>query len=372
MRRREFLAGAAGLAGCAGPSLPRDHEPDYPRFLEGHEEQYAAAPKEAALAWFRNAGSGLFLQYGVYSQLRRGPTVQFDERIPVARYGELKATFDPGGFDADRMADLAVDSGMRYVGLTARHADGFSLFRTIETDFNSLESSGRDLVDELAASCRERGLGLLLSYSYAADWRHPYFFPTETAWSKWRGARPAYKLPPPEYAFEKDEDFLHYIRYAHNQLQEIVYRYEAVAGIRLEPVAGYHARPDLFPVEQTYAILREARPGILVAFGLGANGDEDFATTESEVPGTIEESIAARAWGDNSGKPLEICHSLATKPSRGASEATRRTDAQLLGLLEGTSARGANLLVRIDLLPDGSIDAEHERSLLEFGRRRGA
>ncbi len=372
MRRRELLVAAAGLAGCGGPVVPRDQEPDRPRFLEGYEVLYAADPEAAFQAWFREAGCGLFLQYGVYSQLGRGPTVQFDERIPVARYGKLNATFDPRGFDAERIADLALDSGMPYVGLTARHADGFCLFRTIETDFNSLESSGRDLVGELAESCQRRRLGLLLSYSYAADWRHPYFYPTETARSKWRGARPAYETPPDEYVFEKDEDFLHYIRYAHNQLQEIVYRYESVAGIRLEPAAGYHARPDLFPVEQTYAILREARPGILIALGLGANGDEDFATTDGQVPATIEGLRAARAWSDNRGKPLEIRHSLAMESTEGRAEAPRRAADRLLGLLERSSSQAANLLVSAEMRPDGSLDAADERTLLEFGRLRGA
>ena len=372
MRRRELLVAAAGLAGCGGPIVPRDQEPDRPRFLDGYEAQYADDPGSAARAWFRDARCGLFLQYGVYSQLRRGPNVQFDERIPLARYGELDATFDPGGFDAGRIADLALASGMRYVGLTARHADGFSMFRTIETDFNSLESSGRDLLGELAEACRERGLGLLPSYSYAADWRHPYFFPPETARSNWRGARPAYDSPPDEYVFEKDEDFLHYIRYAHNQLQEIVYRYEEIAGIRLEPASGYHARPDLFPVAQAYSILREARPGLLVAFGPGADGDEDFGALDGEVPGAVGERIATVDRVSHGRKRLEICHSLTDRHAGGGPETARKTASELVRLLEGASARGANLLVRTQLNPDGSIDAEDERTLLEFGRRRGA
>ena len=372
MRRRELLVAAAGLAGCGRTIVPRDQEPEHPKFLDGYQAQYAADPGSAARAWFRDARCGLFLGYGVYSQLRRGPNVQLDERIPLARYRELKETFDPSGFDAGRIADLALACGMRYVGLTARHADGFCMFRTIETDFNSLESSGRDLLGELAEACRERDLGLLPSYSYAADWRHPYFFPAETARSNWRGARPAYDSPPNEYLFQKDEDFLHYIRYAHNQLQEIVYRYEQIAGIRLEPASGYHARPDLFPVAQAYSILREARPGLLVAFGLGANGDEDFVALKAEVPEATEERIAIDDRGSDRGKQLEVCHSLTDRDVGGGSETARTDAAELVRLLEEVSARGANLLVRAELNPDGSIDAEDKRTLLEFGNRRGA
>ncbi len=365
MRRRTFLAAATGLTGCGQDRLAPER--GFPSFLAGFEDRYAVDPLDAALAWFRAARRGLFLEYGVYSQLRRGPTVQFDERIPVARYAKLNDTFDPSGFDADRIADLAAAAGQRYVGLPARHTDGFCLFRTIETDFNSLESSGRDLVGELAEACRSRGLGLLLSYSYAADWRHPYFFPSETAQNGWHFARPPYESPQPEYKFRKDEDFLHYIRFAHNQLEELVYRYRPLAGLRLEPVLGYHARPDLFPIGQAYAVIREAQPGILISFGSGANGDEDFA---AEVEGASADpgggATAAAAWAASRNKPLEVSVQLTSfmGRDRGRPEADRRTVPDLLARRRPDDA---NLLLRVRLLPDGSLDVDDEKTLLELG-----
>lgn len=370
MRRRTFLAAATGLTGCGqGRSAL---ERGFPSFLAGFEDRYAADPLDAALAWFRAARRGLFLEYGVYAQLRRGPTVQFDERIPVARYANLNDTFDPSGFDADRIADLAVAAGQRYVGLPARHMDGFCLFRTIETDFNSLESSGRDLVGELAEACRSRGLGLLLSYSYAADWRHPYFFPSETAQNGWHFARPPYESPQPEYKFRKDEDFLHYIRFAHNQLEELVYRYRPLAGLRLEPVLGYHARPDLFPVGQAYAVIREAQPGVPLSFGSGANGDEDFATAAEGVsadPG--DGATVPAAWAASGSKPLEVSVPLTPSVGRdsGRPEAGRRTVPDLLALKPPDEA---NLLLRVQLLPDGSLADDDEKTLLELGRELDA
>ncbi len=360
LRRREVLAAVAGLAGCSTTVLQPGSKSEFPSFLNRFEAQFSSAPRAAALAWFLSAGRGLFLEYGVYTQLGRGAAVQFDERIPVARYGELISGFDPAGFDAERLAALAVACGARYIGLTARHADGFCLFRTIETEFNSLESSGRDLVGELAESCERRALGLLLTYSYAADWRHPYFFPPETSRTGWRGSRPPYSEPQPEYRFANDEDFLHYVRYAHNQLQEIAYRYPALAGIRLKPLAGYQARPDLFPVGQAYSLLREARPEALVSFGLGANGEEDFTTAElgyEESPAGIDPFPAAGS------KPAELGLRLRTAVADGH----RRTVASLRDAASEASAREANLLLKVALLPDGSLDSRDEELLLELG-----
>lgn len=360
MDRRSFLAAPAALVGCGLAADPDALETAYPRFLRGFETRYAKSPRDATLAWFRAARRGLFLRYGVYSQLRSGPSVQFDERIPLARYKGLQDTFDPSGFDADGITKAAQSGGMRYVAMTAKHADGFSLFRTVETDFNCLEGSGRDLVGELAEACDRRSLGLFLTYSYAADWRHPYFYPSETARSMGFLSRPAYPSRPPEYRFEDDEDFLHYIRYAHNQLQEIAYRYRPLAGIRLAPTAGYRARPDLFPIAQTYDIVREAGRGILVAFGEGVTGDEDYVSIKRAA---LEDEAVASKF-QNSDGPREIRHDLAT----GSAGTSAEEIATPLQALENARDLGANLLFGVSLRPDGSLDPADEHRLGELGQ----
>ena len=361
MRRRDLIAAATGLLGCS--TLPRP-ELSTPRYLENWQSQYADNPRRAGTEWFRSCDVGLSLEYGVFSQLGRGPSAQFDEQIPLAEYAQLRSGFDPSGFDAEHLADLAVACGIDYIGLTVRGADGFCLFRTVETDFNCLEASGRDLLDELCQACRSRGLGLVPSFSYAADWRHPYFYPAETAQTDWMGARPSYESTPAEYRFEKDEDFLLYIRHVHNQLQEIAYRYVPLAGIRLEPEEGYNARPDLFPVGQTYSVLREAQAGLLIAFGSGVSGEEDFATVRGLSRPAPKTEIAAQAWVRNRDKPLELASRLAaTGPSSVRS---------LLDSYDAAAELGARLLLRLPLRADGSTDPSAEDALLEFAKLRAS
>lgn len=361
MRRRTFIAAASGLVGCSTPPRPKSSAP---RYLEDWQAIYAGSPRSAASEWFRSCELGLSLEYGVFTQLGWGPSVQFDERIPIAQYTQLRSTFDPSGFDAERLADLAVMCGMGYIGITARGADGFCLFRTVQTDFNCLEASGRDLMNELCQACSKRGLGLVISFSYAADWRHAYFYPAETAQTAWMGARPGYESTPAEYRFEKDEDFLLYIRHVHNQLQEIVYRYVPLAGIRLEPQEGYLARPDLFPVDQTYSILREAQPGLLIAFGSGVNGGEDFAAVPGLGLPNPETELATQAWARNRDKPLELTCRLA---SDGASGVRALLDGQRVA-----AQLGARLLIRLPLRADGSPSRGAEGALLEFAKQRAA
>lgn len=80
------------------------------------------------------------MHYGLYSQLARGEWVMLREKIPVARYEELKGTFHPDRFDAGKITDLALAAEMEYVTFTSKHQQGFCLFRTKQTAYNSVDS----------------------------------------------------------------------------------------------------------------------------------------------------------------------------------------------------------------------------------------
>ena len=373
--RRRFLAASAGVAfaGCAETDL--EDAPRPPSFLTGYEDLYIRDPRAATKKWFDEARFGLFLHYGVYSQLAHGEWVQLRETIPVAEYAKLRDSFDPKSFDTDAICDLAIAAGMRYVNLTARHHDSFCLFRTNESDFTSLDSpAGRDLVGELADSCARKGLGLCLYYSYALDWRHPYFFSREASAQgevQWDSARPAYEEPQPEYRYGRAEDFTQYINFVHAQMREILHRYKP-AVLWLDPIMGYYSRPDLFPIELTYDIIREADPGVLICFKQGANGDEDFVAPEREPRAhTRGGSVGEAAWAKNAGKKIEICDTLQPRvwgyDERNQGE--HRNADEVMAMLEHCDKYSANLLLNSGPLPDGSIHPDDEETLLEVGRR---
>ena len=172
-----------------------------PSYLSDSTRQYRRDPRAAAVQWFREAKFGLFMHYGLYSLIGPGEWVQYRQRIPVSEYAKLQARFTAARFDVDFITDLALEAGMKYVNLTARHHDSFSLFRTTESSFNSFQSPARrDLVGELAAACARKGLGFFLYYSYAADWRHPHFYSLEASARgpvDWKAARwPSIGTPP--------------------------------------------------------------------------------------------------------------------------------------------------------------------------------
>ncbi len=160
----------------------------FPRAIAA--ETPAPAPDSAAArarrtAWFQEARFGLFIHWGLYSipagywNGRRVPSVgewiMKRAPIPVADYRKLAAQFNPVQFDADAWAQLAVDAGMKYVVITAKHHDGFALFKSAASAYNVVDATpfGRDIIKELAAACAKRGLRFGVYYSQSQDWNEP-------------------------------------------------------------------------------------------------------------------------------------------------------------------------------------------------------
>jgi len=350
---------------------------DVPAHLQNHAELYARDPHAAALAWFREAGLGLFMHYGLYALHGKGDWGMYNQIMPLPEYERLAERFTAERFDADFITDLACEAGARYVNITTKHHDGFCLWDSRTCSFNVVNSAARrDLVAELADQCHRKGLGLFLYYSYALDWHHPWFFSLDY----FDRARPPYEQPEPSYLFRERDDFQRYIDDVHTQLTELLTDYGPVAGVWFDPEMAYYAQEDLFPVDETYALIRRLQPHALVAFKHGVTGTEDFAAPEgrgmpllAKIRSRIGEEAAQRAqraWAGNEGKRGEICDTLAF--SWGYHE---KNDATHIGPDEAAAKlaeawrRDCNLLINTGPLPDGSIPAADVATLTELGRR---
>lgn len=350
------------LSGC-------DQDPDIPSYLHGYEQSFAEDPRGTNLQWFEDAGYGMFIHYGIYSLLERGEWVQLRDTIPVAAYARWMEQFDARHFDPDFITDLALEGGMKYITITSKHHDGFCLFRTEATEFNAVKSpAGRDLIGELYRACEEKELGLFLYYSYALDWKHPYFYSRESGWTN---ARPAYREPQPEYLYRTEEDFRHYIDFVHAQLTELLTQYPHIAGIWLDPIMGYYSRPDLFPADSTYALIRRLSPHALISFKQGANGSEDFVAPERSGNASVGQQfeVARRIAALNKNKPREICNTL--QPHAWGYD--RRNDGhhksarEIMEMLASADSMNANLLLNVGPRGDGSFPDEDVEAIRQAG-----
>ncbi|MBI2440982.1 MAG: alpha-L-fucosidase [Lentisphaerae bacterium] len=341
-----------------------------PSYLRDLEPLYRQDPRHAARAWFRQARYGLFLHYGLYSLVGRHEWVQYREKIPVAEYAKLAASFTAARFDAERIADCAVAAGMRYINLTTRHHDSFCLFRTSATEFQPLNTPcGRDLVAELVAACERRALGLCLYYSHGRDWRHPHA-PNNDRWGG--GARPEYEPPEPAYAGDTQHNLQHYLDFMTAQITELLTQYGPVAAIWLDGIGvPLHGDAAAFRCQELYDHIHRLQPQVLVSYKQGLTGTEDFFAPEQGLPaGTQDAKQRGRISGDKN-QLLEVCTTMCPG-SWGYMQAMsgRHLRAeQVWDKLREAGQQGYNLLLNTGPLPDGGLDPEDEPVLRAVGDR---
>lgn len=342
-----------------------------PSYLSDYKHLYEQDPRLAALTWYREAGFGLFLHYGLYSLLGRHEWVQLREKIPVAEMERVAGRFTAEGFDAAAITDLACEAGMRYVNMTTRHHDSFCLFHSEETAFHTGHTPcARDLVAEMADACRDRGLGLCLYYSHGRDWRHPHA-PNNDRWGGC--ARPEYDPPEPSYAYGDNHDLQRYLDFITRQITELLTQYGPIASIWLDGIAvPLSGDPNEFHLQELYDHIHSLQSQVLVSYKQGVTGTEDYFAPEHGIPKETDKDAKRGQIGQSGDKTIEVCTTMCPG-SWGYSRqkaGQHLTADQVWEKLQTARTQGYNLLLNTGPLPDGSIDPEDAEVLREIGRRQ--
>lgn len=245
--------------------------------------------------------------------------------IPVADYLALAKDFNPLRFDALAIAQLAKDSGMKYIVITSKHHEGFAMFGSKASTFNIVDATPfkRDPMKELAAACRKVGIGFGFYYSHFQDWTAP------------GGGN-----GPQTDTNGKPVTFEHYFRSkCLPQVHEITSHYGPIEIVWFDTPGGLEKKY----AEELVAAVRANQPKALVSGRVGHNLGDYQTLGDMEVPlkkvAGLWESVDttndswAFAWYDENWKgPKEI----------------------LVRLL-ATNARGGTYMLNLGLKGDGSI-----------------
>lgn len=285
--------------------------------------------RERRLRWFRQARFGMFIHWGLYSQLGRHEWVMNRERIPVEEYEKLAETWKPMPYPARNWASLAKKAGMRYMVMTTKHHEGFCLFSSELTDYNAARRGpGRDLVAEYVEAARAEGLRVGFYYSLM-DWHHP------------DGARS-----------KKDEAARRrFVDYIHGQVRELCTNYGKLDIMWFD--VNWPLSVEEWEAEKLTAMVRQLQPDIVVNDRSGL--PEDFGTPEQHI---VAEK-GARAW--------EACMTFNDSWGYTPIDTNYKSAWTVVGMLRQVAAGGGNLLLNIGPSPDGSIPEPCEKALLEVG-----
>jgi len=273
------------------------------------------------MEWFIKARFGMFVHYGLYSLLERGEWVMNRERIPLAESRELAKSFTAEKFDADKICDLAVKSGMKYVNFTTMHHDGFRLYETDLSDFSSMQSPARrDLVAEMVAAARKKGLKVSLYHSL----------------NNWTDK------PDGVDALEDPASYERFIKNTHARIKELVTRFNPVDILWYDGWWPFHA--DGWQAQAMNAMVKSIQPRIIFNGRNGLPGD--FSTPEGHMG-------APSPW-----RPWEACMTLNNHWGYHRGDHEWKTPTQVIDLLCVAAQGRGNLLLNIGPKGDGRIPNE--------------
>ena len=278
----------------------------------------AQIAQDAYNKWHQNKYS-MFIHFGLYSVyggVYNGKPVTFgySEQIQSFAgifsdwYGDTALEFDPVKFNADEIVALAKEAGMRSIVITTKHHDGFCMFKTATTPYNSVDAtpSKRDYVKELSDACRRGGINFAIYYSLI-DWNYPHAYPISSHNCDF--------ITPQHHEFSKA------------QVTELLTNYGPISELWFDMGSN---RPE--QSQELYELVHKLQPNCMVSGRLG-NGWYDFAVmADNKYPegalqapwqsaaSMFDETWSYRSWqkrGDKHEKAMEKLRSLINVVSHG-------------------------------------------------------
>ena len=258
--------------------------------------------------WFKEAKLGMMVHFGLYSLLageyrgRRSTRtyaewIMHDLNIPIKDYERLTAAFNPVFFDADEWCALAKEAGMKYIVITAKHHDGFCLFKSEYDSYNTVDSTpfGRDIIAELSEACRRHGLKLGIYYSQEIDWHEP-----NGGGFTWKDGKPKDSYNYWDFPDHKQDFYKFFKEKTFTQVRELLSNYGDILCLWCDTPGVISPSES----DELYALIKSIQPDCLVNTRIG-NGrgdyrsmgdnefpDDFFADSLVETPATINDT-----WG---------------------------------------------------------------------------
>jgi alpha-L-fucosidase len=308
MNRRQLLKSAATAATVSyfEPAASAQSEAAIP----------IAAPR---IARFERMGFGMFVHWGLYSQLGKGEWAKNNFKIPDEEYFRLMDTFTAKDFHGREWARTAKRAGMKYITLTSRHHDGFSLYDTrglSPLDVTHTRAK-RDLIKDFTEGCRAEGI-LPMLYHTTLDWSDPRF----------------------------KSDFPAYLQYLRDSIELLCTRYGPIGGLWFD---GNWSKPNAdWQESQLYAVIRKHQPEALIInnTGIGSGGklgnpEIDSVTFERGRPKPL----------DRRGHPkyvaAEMCHTMNFHWGIAKNDFNMLSPAHVIEELCLSRRAGANLLMNV-------------------------
>lgn len=286
---------------------------------------------------------GMFIHWGPVAL--RGTEIGWsrNREVKQGEYDSLYKEFNPVLFNADNWVKTAKDAGMKYLTITAKHHDGFCLWPTKFTDYNIMNSPfKRDIVGELAKSCKKYGIKFCIYYT-VLDW-YDLRYPIRNDGTK---------------TIDPKGDMVKFVQYMKDQLKELITNYDPY----MLWFDGNWEQPWTKEMgADVYTFIKKLSPSVVINNRLGKGTHKtmgpdivgDYATPE-QVVGKMNLDMPWESC-------ITICNQWAWKPND-----KMKSLQQCIQTLVSTAGGNGNLLFNVGPMMDGRIEKRQVDRLKETG-----
>ena len=287
---------------------------------------------------FKKLGFGLFVHFGLYSHIAKGEWYQNAYEVSGEKYRELTKGFKVSKFWAKELVTTAKKAGAKYICLTTRHHDGFSLYDTRGlNDYDAPHQIGRDLVKEFVDECNKQGI-------------IPFFYHTLLDWYN------------PDY----NDNFPRYIDYLINSVEILCKYYGKIGGFWFD---GYWNKPqENWQFDRLYKTIRKYQPEAIITNNTGVSElgevthyEIDCVTFERGKPFNISNKDGKDRCG-------EVCDSLTEHWGYAKNDIYIKSIPYIIDEFLECRKYDVNLLMNVGPKENGMLRPIEKDTLLEFGK----
>lgn len=286
---------------------------------------------------FEKLGFGMFVHFGLYSQLGKGEWAQHILCIPREEYEPLAKTFNPHPDWAQKLVAAAKNAGCKYITLTTRHHDGYSLYDTCGlNDYDAPHSCGRDLVREFVDACNEEGI-IPFFYHTLIDWREPSC---------------PYNAMRPEW--NREGDWEAYMEYLQKSVELLCKNYGKIGGLWFDGMWAYWDND--WQEDKLYGMIRSYQPDAMIINNTGLSKLGQLGHIELDSV-TFERGRPQPLNMEGSPKYIasEMCEVFNSHWGYAEQDLSYKSPAQLIETLAVCRRCGSNLLMNVGPMGNGYI-----------------
>ena len=288
---------------------------------------------------FQNLGFGMFVHFGLYSVAGKGEWYKHMWQVPAEEYEPLTKKFKIKKTWAKELVSTAKNAGCKYITLTTRHHDGFSLFDTKGlNDYDALHTpTGRDLIREFVDECNKQGIV-------------PFFYHTLLDWYN-----PDYK-----------NDFPKYIDYLVKSIEILCTNYGKIGGLWFD---GMWDKPNAdWQEDRIYSTIRKYQPTAMIINNTGLSHRGEIG--HPEIDSVTYERGKPSGEVDNSDRPRasEMCEVFNSHWGYAKMDVSYKSVADILNSLITCRSYNCNFLLNIGPLGNGGVRTIDKGFMEEIGK----